>query len=167
MTGRLRPARRASGRTRRGVVLLLAVVAGLGIGTGTGWAYFSTTGHGAGTAQAGRLSVQVLDAGDGSSAVSAALLPGEQGPATIRVHNTQPVALTLLAVTATGPARTSASGCDPAALQFHDQAGLALILEPGSTQDLQLPDAVSLSVDAGPGCQGASFRIPVSVTVRA
>ena len=150
-------------RFRRLMLALAVGVLGLLIGTGTAWAYFSTTGHGSGTVHAARLSVEVLPASgrpDGPG-----LLPGGTGGALLRLHNQQPVPITLTAVRQAGPAVAS-NGCPAVTVHFRDRSGLAVVVAPGATREISLAGVVSLAADADPSCQGAGFAIPVTVTVR-
>lgn len=144
---------------------MLAIGTGLlalSLGTSSAWAYFSTTGHGTGTAELGRLSVQVLP---GSGPAGTGLLPGQVGDAVLRLHNPNSVPLTVIAVQASGPA-VADNGCTPTGVSFTSQDQLNVTIPVGADLDLALPGAVSMSRIAAAACQGVGFSIPVTVTVR-
>ncbi|HEX2902066.1 MAG TPA: hypothetical protein VHO01_01305 [Jatrophihabitans sp.] len=142
-----------------GGVATLALV----LGTGSAWAYFSTTGHGTGSAGLGQLTVEVLPAG---GPTGRGLLPGQHGDAVLRIHNPGAVPLTVVSVAAAGAARAD-NGCAPTGISFEDQYQLDAVVDPGAQLVLTLPGAVSMSRAAAAACQGAGFQIPVTVTVRA
>ena len=148
-------------RLRRVALIAGTAAAGLLFGTGSAWAYFSTTGHGTGTAAAGQFSAQVL----GSDAASPGLLPGGTGDAGLRMHNPQSIPVTVVSVEAAGPA-VADNGCTPTGVSFTNQYQLDVVIPAGGTTTVPLPAAVSMSPAAAAACQGTGFSLPVTVTVR-
>jgi hypothetical protein len=100
---------------------------------------------------------------------SAPLLPGGSGDATLKVNNPNSFAVTLLSVTpATGTITPdgSHSSCTTTGVTFTSQTGLKITIPAASTQAVDLPSAVSMSTASSAGCQGATFSIPVTITVQ-
>lgn len=135
---------------------------GLSVGTTSAWAYFSTTGQGSGTADTGRLSVQVLPA---AGPTESGLRPGGSAAAVLRLHNPQSIPVTLLSVHAVGEP-VADNGCAPTGVSFVDQDQLNVLVPAGATEVIPLPAAVTMSRAAAAECQGTGFDIPVTVTVR-
>ncbi len=142
--------------TLAGAVLLAGAAAAYG--------FLPTTGSGTGTAQVGELTIQAqaVTADDQNAAL---LLPGRIGDAIIRVHNPNPVPVRLVSVSGNG-SPVASNGCAPTGVRFTDQDGLSSAIAAGATVLVRLPGAVSMSEASAASCQGASFSIPVTVTVR-
>jgi hypothetical protein len=147
---------------------LLVLAAALGVlvfaGSSSAWAYWRSSGHGTGTATAGTLRVQVLSP-DGSQPNATLLLPGGSADAAVRVHNPNALPITVISVEPAGDPVAS-NGCTPTGVAFTARHGLDLPVPAGATAVLMLPGSVTMSPASAAACQGASFSIPVSVTVR-
>ncbi|MDQ2957536.1 MAG: hypothetical protein M3Y42_11290 [Actinomycetota bacterium] len=152
---------RFSGRL---AVLLALSVAILLAGTTSAYAYLRTTGRGSGTAQAGTLQVQVQSVTLGDTNAGR-LLPGQRADAVVKVHNPNQVDVQLSAVTGNGTVVAS-NGCAPTGVSFTDQTGLSTVIAAGATVLVPLPGSVAMSDASAAACQGATFAIGVSVTVR-
>lgn len=151
-------------RHSRRLALLGVLIAGLLLaGTGSAYGYLRSTGHGTGTVQAGTLEVSVQAIGSGDSNAGQ-LLPGHTADAIVRVHNPNQVPVQLTGVIGTGPAQAS-NGCAPTGVSFTDQSGLDTSIPAGSSVLIELPGAVAMSVQSAAACQGATFTLPVTVTV--
>jgi hypothetical protein len=154
---------------RRRNLLALALVALVVIGAGAAYAYFRSSGSGAGTAttSAGGQTVAVVTA---TATVSTRLLPGSSGDVTLNVNNPNTFAVTLATVNG-GPAAisvTGGAGCTLAnsGVTFNNQSGLNVAVPANSSSlVVHLPGAASMSASSASGCQGATFNIPVSITV--
>lgn len=143
--------------------LSLIAVAIVLAGAATAYGFLPTTGKGTGTAHVAELHIeaQAVLATDPNSAL---LLPGHTADAIVRVHNPNPLAVRLFSVTGNGKP-TASNGCSPTGVSFTDQNGLNNTLPAGATVLIRLPGSVSMSDASATACQGASFDIPVTVTV--
>jgi hypothetical protein len=152
-------------RSSRRLLLIGAILATVMFaGSTSAWAYFRTTGWGTGTANAGQLSVQVLSPA-GTELNTTLLLPGRTADALVRVYNPQSGPVELESVTPNGDPVAS-NGCTPTGVSFAGQSELKVLIPAKATVLIPLPGSVSMSLASAVGCQGASFDIPVTVTVR-
>lgn len=162
---------RLFGRTRgelsiRGrLIAVLAVVGVLAVGGAAG-AYFTSSGSGSGHGTTGTMSTVTLSATAG--APSTPLYPGGTGDVSLEVNNPNTYNVTLVSVAADGTIRPDAghSSCTTTGVTFTNQSGLSTTI-PGSASNYQihLSGAVSMSVASSSGCQGATFSIPLMITV--
>ena len=86
----------------------------------------------------------------------------------LEVNNPNAYAVTLVSVTGNGTITHDAghSGCTTTGVTFTDQTGLTKTI-PASASNYQilLSGAVSMDSSSSNGCQGATFSIPVTITV--
>ncbi len=154
--------------TRR--LLLLAaptLCAVVGLASGAAYAYFTASGTGTGSASVG--AVQTVTISSATVSPSTPLVPGGSGDVTLEVTNPDGAAVTLVSVVGTGGTVTADSGhpgCTTTGVTFTSQTGLSAVIQPGTTAPIDLPGAASMSTASSPGCQGATFSIPVTITVQ-
>jgi hypothetical protein len=162
--------RRASARMKRRLQPRLkrrtAIVAGMAVGllatAGVALAYFTSTGSATGSASTGTLVVSIA-ATAGSPA--SPLYPGATGDVALQVTNPNARAVTLTSVVGDG-AITATAGCSAPDVTFTDQTGLAISIPANAANyQVDLPAAASLSASSPNTCQGATFSIPVTITV--
>jgi hypothetical protein len=135
----------------------------LGLGVGAALAYFLSHGSGSGSATTGSLSpVTVASA---TVSPNTPLLPGRSGDVVLDVKNPNSVAVTLISVAANGTVTTSQSGCTTTGVTFNNESGLGVNIPANSTTPVDLSGAATMSTSSSNGCQGATFSIPVSITV--
>jgi hypothetical protein len=153
---------------KRLVVIALAAVASLAVAGGV-WAYFGTSGTGSTEAHAA--SAQPVTFAPG--APTAQLYPGATADVRLTISNPNPFAIrigSLALDTSHGSGGFSVdlahSACDLSTLSFTDQtnggSGWELPPKVGTvdgTVDVDLPDAIAMSMSAADGCQGASFTV--------
>jgi hypothetical protein len=153
------------GRNRIALVAaaILAAIA-LAVGANVAYAKWATTGSGTGTATTGTLTVQV-QAIAGGDTTSGALIPGGTADAIVKVTNPHGFAVTLTGVVGNG-AITAANACTPTGVTFADQNNLTTSIGAGATVLVHLPGAVSMTNASASYCQGTTFSIPVTATVR-
>jgi hypothetical protein len=151
-------------RVRRATVLLVASTTGL-FGIATASAYFTASGSGSGSASVGTVSVSVAAA---TGTPTTPLIPGGTGDVTLKVTNPNDYAVTLKTVTGNGTITPDGghATCSPTGVSFTDQSALGINLPANSTTPIDLPAAAAMSVSSANGCQGATFTIPVSITVQ-
>jgi hypothetical protein len=151
-------------RHTRRIVLAAGVVA-LTIGGGVAWAFVQARGSGSGTATIGSPGSFVVLAETGNG-----LAPDGQLTSDVSVTNAYHRSLAVQAITAAGPATlvgSGHSGCNPAAVTFTatvDPAAPASTLAPGA--QATFAGTVRMASTATSDCQGATFRIPVTVSAR-
>jgi hypothetical protein len=152
-------------RVRRTVATAAALSAGA-VGMTAAAAYFTSPGSGSGAATVSTITVNVSAT---AGTPSAPLYPGSTGDVTLKVDNPNDFAVTLKKVEGNG-AITASGGkgsCGAADISFTDQTSLSTTLPANSTGNpIDLLGAASMPLTAADGCQGATFTIPVKVTVQ-
>jgi hypothetical protein len=145
--------------------MILAVVSGLG--AGTAYAYWTSSGTGSGSASSNSLQSVTVAAFVGGDAPASSLLPGgAAGEVILRLNNPNSFAVTLVSVVGNGAitADSSHSGCTTTGVTFTNQTGLTASVPAGSSL-VRLPGSASMSTASLSACQGATFHIPVTITV--
>jgi hypothetical protein len=137
----------------------------VGVGTGTGYALWSSAGAGSGSAstEGGPLPVTVVTAG---GAVSSALVPGGTADLLVALDNPNAFPVTITGIQQTGTVTSSAPGCLTTGVTVPTSSALSVSVPTGSDVVVSVPGAAAMSSDSDSACQGATFRIPLSVTVR-
>ena len=151
LTGR--PGRKAV--RRRAVALVGSVAILMGVAAGSAWAYWSTSGSGSGSAKAG--------------SPSTGLVPGGSADLVLTLDNPNGSAVTIVGVAQKGTANVvGGSGCTAAnaGVSVRSQTRLSVPVAPGTGVTVHVPNGVSMSGSSDGGCQGASFHVPVTVTVQ-
>lgn len=158
---------RAKGeRSIRGRLVAMLAVIGVFVLGGVAWAYFTSSGSGTGTATTGTMSTVTLNAAAGTP--STPLYPGGTGDVTLEVNNPNSYAVTVVSVTGGGTISHDAghSACTTTGVTFTNQNGLSTAIPAGATNfQIHLPGAASMGSSSSTGCQGATFSIPVTITV--
>jgi hypothetical protein len=161
--------RRISHKLRRRGLVLAAVAVLAAIAAAVASAFVTTDGSASGSGSTGTLQAVTVTAFTGGDAPSSSLLPGGSADVILRVNNPNSYAVTLISVTA-GPGSITADSnhgsCSPASVTFNNQTGLATSIAASGTTLVDLPSAASMSTSAANGCQGATFAVPVTITVR-
>lgn len=139
------------------------------------FAFYTVAGSGSSAGSTGTLqplSVQAATVGSPSSS----LLPGATADLLLNVTNPNAVAVTITAVAQGGSVTVQGgSGCtsDPAwpttvgnsGVSVTTTTGLSISVAAGATVPVHVSGAAAMSTDSGSGCQGATFQVPVTVTV--
>lgn len=138
----------------------------LGLGAGAAYGYFLGAGSGSGAATIGDdPPVSVVAA---SGTVTDTLSPGSSGDLLIDVDN--PNSFSVEIVTVTGAGAVTGSGgigtCTDTGVTVPTQTGLSVTVAPGDNVAVQIPNGVSMGATSDSGCQGATFHVPVTITVR-
>ena len=146
------------------IVVVVVALAGV-----AAYAYFSSSGTGSDIATTGEIEPVTVTAFTGGDAPSSQLAPGGSADVVLRIDNPNAAAVTLTSV-AGGPAPITAdaghAACTTTGVTFANQTGLSSVIGPGGTTLVHLPGAASMSLSSSSGCQGATFDIPVSISVR-
>lgn len=154
-------------KRRRRTSLLAGALCALAIGVGAGSAFGFITSSGSGTGLVVSGQAQHLTVSATAGTPTTPLLPGGTGDVAVEISNPNTVAVTVVSVTQNGPitADGGLSSCTPTAVHFLDQTGLSDTIGAGQTIRLDLPGAASMDVNAPSGCEGATFAIPVTISV--
>jgi hypothetical protein len=155
---------------RRRVPLLIAFLLLVVIGAGAAFAYFTAAGSGSGSSSGGTLQAVTVDAFVGGDTPSPSVLtPGGTADVILRVKNTNAYAVKLVTVTG-GPAAITVSsghaGCLPSDVTFTNQTNRSDAINASGTTLVHLAGAAGMSSSAASACQGATFTIPVTITVQ-
>ena len=150
---------------RSRLVLAAAVVVLLGLG-GAAFAYFTSTGHGSGAATDGTATTVTVQA-VASGSPSSTLVPGGSADLIVQVQNPGSVTVRITGISQNGAATpVGGSGCTSSndGVTVSSETGLSILVAPG-TQVVHVAGAASMTSGSASGCQGASFDIPVTLTV--
>lgn len=143
----------------------------VGMASGAAYGYFTAGGSGTGSASVGTLDqVTLATAGTPSSP----LLPGDAGDVTLQVTNPNPVAVSLVGVALqtggsitpdAGHAGCATTDSNPVVTLTVPSGDLPVQIAAGATVAVDLATAAHMDVAATQSCQGASFTVPVTLTV--
>jgi len=147
--------------------LALVVFVGVVATGGIAYASFSGTGSATGQAHTGSMQTITVTAFIGGDAPTSKLYPG--GPAAdvmLRVNNPNSYSVKLVSVSANGSIIADAGhpGCTTTGVTFTPQTSLTTLIPVGSSL-VHLSGAASMNTTSQNACQGATFTIPVSITV--
>jgi hypothetical protein len=160
---------RRRARARRSARTATAVVVAIGsgfVGVTAASAYFASSGSGSGSATAA--TVQAVTA---SGAIVSNLIPDGTGhDVTLTVTNPNAFPVTLESVIGNGtilPDSPGHTGCGPTGVTFADQTGLSQSIPGGSVPTpVTLDNAARMDNTSVDACQGATFTIPVMISVQ-
>lgn len=154
---------------KRRTLLFVAVLAlVMGVGAGAAYGYFTSSGSGTGHGATGTLQTVTVAAITGETP-NTYLQPGSPGEVIVKVHNPNTVGVHLVSVTADGSITVAGgSGCtlSNSGVTFTNQTGLSVAVGSNSTALVRMPGAASMAASSANGCQGATFNIPVTITVQ-
>jgi hypothetical protein len=135
-------------------------------GGGTAYAYWATAGAGSGAAAAATMKAVTVDAFVAGDSNRTSLVPGGTADVILRTSNPNAFAVQLYSVASTGAATadTAHAGCTTTGVSF--TAPAAPLIPANSSLLVTLPGAASMSTDSQSACQGATFKVPVTVEAR-
>lgn len=139
----------------------------IGLGAGSAYAYFATPGSGSTATTAGSPSpVTVLHS---TGTVTNGLFPGGTGDLRLTLNNPNNDQVTITSVSGNG-AVTGSGGvgsCSSTGVSVTPGlTGLTVAVAPGNPVSVVIPGAASMNASSDDGCEGATFSIPVNITVR-
>ena len=151
---------------RRALLIVGAIVAlTLGLGGGAAFGYFTSSGSGSGAASVGTPSpVTVLEA---TGTVTNKLYPGTASDLLLTLDNPNTYPVTLNSVSGNGTV-TGSGGigtCMNTGVSVPADSGLNVTVGSGSSVNVVIPGAAQMSSSSDSGCQGATFQVPVTITV--
>lgn len=140
-------------------------------GGGTAYAYWATTGAGSGAAAAATMNAVTVDAFVASDSNRTSLVPGGTADVILRTSNPNAFTVRIHAVVSAGPVTADAAhaGCTTTGVSFTAPAAPlapAVTIPANSSLLVTLPGAASMSIQSQSACQGATFRVPVTVEAR-
>jgi hypothetical protein len=140
-------------------------------GGGTAYAYWATTGAGSGTAAAAAMQAVIVDALVAGDANRTSLAPGGTADVILRTSNPNAFAVQLYSVSSNGAVSADAAhaGCTTTGVSFTAPAAPlapAVTIPAHSSLLVTLPGAASMSAQSQSACQGATFKVPVTVEAR-
>jgi hypothetical protein len=160
-------------RRTKVVIMAVAVVAfAISAGAGAAFAYFKATGGGSGSANVGSMKPVTISATVGTP--TSVLLPGGAADVVFSVTNPNdfPVSLVGVSMKAGGAITPDGghAGCtttdsNPVVTLNVPANDLPVSLPASSTTPVDLAGAASMDVAATSNCQGASFTVPVVISV--
>ena len=166
-------ARTLLGVARLTPVLMTSLTLALGVFGGTAYAFLSASGSGTGQANAGNLTPVTVEQ---ATVVPGSLFPGEKAGLSLKLKNPNDRTLTLLGVTeevgttATVTPPTPACPGTTVSVPTTVASGLTDTLKASTTTTgvttLVIPTGAQMSASSPSACQGASFHITVTVSVR-
>jgi len=166
---RRRMATRVKRRRRAAAAAGLATALLVGVGSGAAYGYLSNSGSGIGSVSVGTMKTVVMATISGETP-DVPLQPGASGEVILEVSNPNTHGAHLVSVVGDGPISVSggASGCTAgtSGVSFTDQTGLSDFVPATTTLVIRLSGAASMAVASVSTCQGATFSIPVTITVR-
>jgi hypothetical protein len=162
-------------------VWLATAAAAAAICGGGGAAFGYWTSHGTGTAvvatSGGPATVHLIAVTGGNTA-STSLSPGQTADLVLELNNPNAYPVTIVSITQTGNVSPSGgtgpgAACTGSTGNTGDTTGVSvptqtvsLAVASGPQVVVHLPGGASMNTTSASGCQGASFQIPVTVTVQ-
>lgn len=155
---------------RIGKILVAALVfAAVAAGAGVASAYWSASGTGSGVASTGDMDAVTIESATAGDASGAPLYPGSTGDVVLKVDNPNSFAVHVVDILQVeGEDITGHDGtgsCDTTGVTYTAPSSVADI--PPGASTITLPGAVAMDSSSDDGCQGATFEIPVTLTVKA
>ena len=153
-----------------GTASAAAVALCLLAGGGTAYAYWATTGAGSGAAAAATMQTVTVDAFVAGDSNRTSLVPGGTADVVLRTSNPNAFAVSVLG----GLHRGGHGRYRPFRMHHHrgvlhcpGRAARTCRHHPGNSSLLvTLPGAASMSTQSQSACQGATFKVPVTVEAR-
>ena len=152
---------------RRFLIALTVAVALTGALAGGVYAYFTTGGSGSGAASVGTaqaVTVQAVATGTPASS----LQPGGSADLLVQLSNPNSYTVTLVGIAQNGTVTPVPSGTCTGAnagVTVPTLAGLTISVASG-VHVVDIPGGAAMGASSASACQGASFQIPVTVTVQ-
>jgi hypothetical protein len=94
-------------------------------------------------------------------------MPGTSADLTLTLDNPNSYSVTIVSITQNGSV-TAVGGsgtCSNTGVSVPAQSALNIPVASGAGVVVHIPNSVSMSATSDSGCQGASFHIPVTITV--
>jgi hypothetical protein len=155
----------ATHRARAGLLATGIVITTI-MGGGIAYAYWQTDGSGAGSAGTGTMTISAA-ALSGETANST-LYPGGSADAILKVFNPNDYPVQVVAIASAGTPQAGNS-CSPTGVHFVTPTSFTdaqFTLPADQSAALHLAGAMSMDTTSASACQGQTFSLPVTVTVK-
>ncbi|MCD2188889.1 hypothetical protein [Actinomycetospora soli] len=154
-------------RSRTTLVVVLALLAAAAAAAGVAVAAWFASGSGSPGLDGRTALAPTTTAVAGSAVTTGLLTPGSTGTAVLSVSNPNPYRVRVTTIAPAGAATASGGTgtCATTGVAFVAQSPTGVVLAPAAGTTLTLPGAVGMSTASETGCQGATFSVPVTVTV--
>lgn len=151
---------------RRTLMLASAVVLALGLVAGGAYGYWHAAGSGSSTVTLGAMQSVTVVAASGTPASN--LVPGGTADLVVTVNNANSVPVNIVGIgQGTGSVSVvGGTGCTTTGVSVPSRTGLSLAVAAGNNVTVHIPNGAAMSTSSDSGCQGASFQIPVTLTVQ-
>ncbi|HJP79774.1 MAG TPA: hypothetical protein VJ914_36215 [Pseudonocardiaceae bacterium] len=152
-------------RARAGWLVTGVVITSI-MGTGVAFAYWNSTGSGTGTATDATMNISA--AALAGETPNSTLYPGGSADAILKVDNPNGYAVQVVSIVSTGAAQAGNS-CSPTGVRFVAPSSFTdpqFTLPADQTTVLHLSGAMSMDTTSASACQGQTFSLPVTVTVK-
>ncbi len=161
-------------RRTKVILMAMAIVAfAISAGAGAAFAYFSATGSGSGSANVGSMKSVTIAATVGTP--TSLLVPGGSADVVFSVTNPNSFPVSLATVTLksggtitpdSGHASCTTTDSKPVVTLSVPTADLPVPIPANSTTPVDLAGAATMDIAATSNCQGASFTVPVVISVQ-
>lgn len=143
--------------------LVVALVSGLG--AGTAFAFFAGSGSGSNVATIGAPAPVTVLAATGTP--STELIPGGTADLTLTLDNPNSYPVVITGISQDGSVTVSGGigTCSTTGVSVPTQSGLSYTVQSGSAVVVHIANGAAMGTDSDSGCQGASFEVPVTITV--
>jgi hypothetical protein len=156
-------------------ILLFAALSAFAVSAGAGaaFAYFGSTGAGTGAVSVGTMQPVTIAATAGTP--TAALLPGGSADIVLKITNPNSYAVTLVSVSPkssssitpdSGHAGCTTTDSKPVVTLSVPAGDLPVSIPASTTTQVDLAGAASMDIAATSNCQGATFSVPVLISVQ-
>jgi len=143
---------------------MVAIPVVVGLGSGTAFAYFTATGSGSGVASTGTVKAVTVIAASGMP--SSKLYPGGSADLLVELDNPNSFPVTIVTISQNGSVTTvSGCNCKTTGVSVPTQSGLNVTVASGTNILVHIPNGAAMSTASDSGCQGATFHVPVTITV--
>ena len=149
----------------------VAVAGAVALGSGIAYASWSTSGSASGSAANDTMKTVTVAAFVSGDTPTAALIPGGSADVILRINNPNAYSVRVYSINANGPITADArhAGCTTTGVTFTAPAtpvSPTVTVPANTTLLIHLPGAARMSTASQSFCQGATFQIPVTVSVR-
>jgi hypothetical protein len=170
------------GRLRLGRIRVLVgavMSAAMGLAGGSAWAFITGgSGSGSGTTSVGTIQQVTVVAASGSP--TSTLFPGGSADLRLTIDNPNSYSLEIVGVAQNGPVTVvGGSGCTSdtgtwpgitagnSGVSVPTATGISgVTFGPGNGVNADIPGGAAMAISSASGCQGASFEVPVKITVQ-
>ena len=152
---------RRAGWLTTGLVVITSIVGG-----GVAYAYWQSTGSGAGSAGTGTMTIS--GAALSGETANSSLYPGGSAEAILKVFNPNGYPVQVVSIVSAG-VPSAGNGCSPTGVHFTAPTSFTdarFTLPADQSTVLHLAGAMSMDGTSASACQGQTFSLSVTVTVK-